>query len=243
MTAKTEIEIGEVWDATSVAHPGQLPGGMVHLWSRRLEVSEAEVRACYELLSTEERERAQRFKIERPRTDFVLTRGTLRLLLGQYLGIEAKAVQFRYENKGKPFLAEEGGLDFNVSHTNGLALMGFVRSRSIGVDVEKIRPDTEVGKLAERFFSDGERRDLRLLRGDELRAAFFRVWTRKEAYIKATGDGLSLPLDQFDVSIAAGDRSALSATRPDAAEAERWTVSDVTIPDGYAAAVAIAAHD
>ena len=103
----------------------------------------------------------------------------------------------------------------------------------------KANREIEVEKLAERFFSESERRALRRLPGDELRAAFFRVWTRKEAYIKATGEGLGLPLDQFDVSTSAGDRDALRATRPDAAEAEQWTISDVAIRSGYAAAVAI----
>ncbi len=215
---------------------------MVHLWLRSLDASPVEISGWYELLSSEERDRAERFKVERPRIAFVLTRGTLRSLLAHYLGIEAKAVRFRYEKRGKPFLEDRTGLCFNVSHTDGLALIGFVKSRSIGVDVEKVKPDTEVRKLAERFFSARERRDLRPLRGDELRAAFFRVWTRKEAYIKATGEGLSLPLDQFDVSIAAGERDALCATRPDANEAERWTLSDVAVPAGYAAAVAVATH-
>jgi 4'-phosphopantetheinyl transferase len=94
--------------------------------------------------------------------------------------------------------------------------------------------------LAERFFSDSERQALRYLSGPELHAAFFRCWTRKEAYIKATGDGLALPLDQFDVSIAAGDRDALLATRPDASEAARWTIFDVPVGPAYAAAVAVA---
>ena len=240
MAAKTQIEIGKVWDATSVARPPELPAGVVHLWSRRLESSQAELNSCYELLSNEERDRAQRFRIERPRTAFVLTRGTLRALLAHYRGIKAKAVRFQYASRGKPFLEVEDGLCFNVSHADGLALMGFVKSRSIGVDIERVKPDTEVEKLAERFFSERECRDLRRLEGDEFRAAFFRVWTRKEAYIKATGEGLSLPLDQFDVSIAAGDRDALQATRPDAREAERWTVSDVAVRSGYTAAVAVA---
>lgn len=240
MTAKTQVDIGDVRDATSNLRPEHLPVGTVHLWLRRLDVSQAEVKSAFELLSVEERNRAERFKIERPRTEFVLTRATLRLLLGHYLGMDAKVVRFRYENRGKPFLEDRDDLYFNVSHTDGLSLLGFARSRNIGVDVERVKPDTEAEKLAERFFSERERQDLRQLQDDELRAAFFRVWTRKEAYIKATGDGLSLPLDQFDVSIAARERDALRATRPDAAEVERWTVSDVAVPVGYSAAVAVA---
>jgi 4'-phosphopantetheinyl transferase len=240
MVSKTQVEICEVRDAIAIHCVAELPEGVVHLWKRHLDATPGEVSACYELLSTDERQRAQRFRVDRPRTEFVLTRGTLRTLLGRYLDREPQAIRFRYEAQGKPFLDGGNDLSFNVSHTDGLALIGVVRGRRIGVDVEKANRNTEVDKLAERFFSESERRDLRRLQGDELRAAFFRVWTRKEAYIKATGEGLGLPLDQFDVSVAVGDRDALQATRPDAVEAERWTISDVAIPAGYAAAVAVA---
>lgn len=240
MASKTELAIGEVRDATGGKWPAKLPLGEVHLWQRRLDATPGEVSVCYELLSAEERERAQRFRVEPPRTAFVLTRGTLRSVLAHYLGGKAQALRFRYESQGKPFLEGDDNLFFNVSHTDGLAMLAFARGRRLGVDVEKIHPGTEVEKLAERFFSERECRDLRLLNGDELRAAFFRIWTRKEAYIKATGEGLSLPLDQFDVSIAAGDRDALRATRPDALEVERWAVSDITVAAEYAAALAVA---
>src|SRR5262249_38693376 len=118
-------------------------------------------------------------------------------------------------------------------------LLAFVRDRQIGIDVEKLRAQTDALKLAEHFFSSQERHELRNLPGEELHAAFFRCWTRKEAYIKAKGEGLSLPLHQFDVSIAPNQTQALLATRPEAKEASRWAISDVSIPLGYAAAVAV----
>jgi 4'-phosphopantetheinyl transferase len=117
--------------------------------------------------------------------------------------------------------------------------MAFVRRRAIGVDVENLNRKIEAERLAERFFSERERQALRPLRRDELQAAFFRCWTRKEAYIKAKGGGLSLPLHQFDVSIAERDRDALVATRPDPTEGARWTVCDVPMGTGYVAAVAV----
>jgi 4'-phosphopantetheinyl transferase len=109
--------------------------------------------------------------------------------------------------------------------------------------VEKLDREIEAERLAERFFSQRERQGLRPLRGDELQAAFFRCWTRKEAYIKAKGDGLSLPLHQFDVSIDESDRDTLLATRPDPAEAARWTICDVPMGPAYAAAVAISTDE
>jgi 4'-phosphopantetheinyl transferase len=240
MGSKTEVQIGEVWDATKIGYPPELGSGVVHLWQRPLNATGAEVRACYELLSIEEQERARRFLVERPRNEFLLTRGTLRSLLAQYFGGTPQEVRFRYAGHGKPTLEGDSGLSFNVSHTNGLALMAFVKQRAIGVDVENMGREVEAERLAERFFSEHERQALRRLGGDELQAAFFRCWTRKEAYIKAKGHGLSLPLHQFDVSIAEGDRDALLATRPDAAEAERWTICDIAMGTGYAAALAVA---
>jgi 4'-phosphopantetheinyl transferase len=240
MRSKSEVQIGEVWDATKLGYPPELSSGVVHLWQRSLNTPSAEVSACYELLSIEEQERAHRFRVERPRNEFVLTRGTLRSLLAQYLGGGPQEVRFRYAGQGKPALEGESGLSFNVSHTHGLALMAFVKQRAIGVDVENVGREVEAERLAERFFSEHERRALRRLGGGELQAAFFRCWTRKEAYIKAKGDGLSLPLHQFDVSIVESDQDALLATRPDPTEAERWTIRDIPMGTGYAAALALA---
>jgi 4'-phosphopantetheinyl transferase len=240
MGAKTEVQIGEVWDARTAGHPSELRPGVVHLWQRRVHASGAEVSACYRLLSSEEQERARRFLVERARNEFVLTRGTLRSLLARYLGSTPQEVRFRYAVRGKPALEGGSDLSFNVSHTDGLALMAFVKRRAIGVDVENLDRKIEAERLAERFFSERERQALRPLRRDELQAAFFRCWTRKEAYIKAKGDGLSLPLHQFDVSIAECDRDALLATQPDPTEAARWTVCDVPMGSGYVAAVAVA---
>jgi 4'-phosphopantetheinyl transferase len=240
MGSKTEVQIGEVWDARTTGRPSELHPGVVHLWQRRLDASAAEVNAYCRLLSSEEQERALRFRVERPRKEFVLTRGTLRTLLAQYLGITPQEVHFRYAVRGKPALEGESGLCFNVSHTDGLALMAFVMRRTIGIDVENLVRGVDAQRLAERFFSERERQALRPLRGDELQAAFFRCWTRKEAYIKAKGDGLSLALHEFDVSIAEQDRDALLATRLDPTEAARWTVCDVPMGTGYVAAVAVA---
>ncbi len=180
-----------------------------------------------------------RYRIERPRSDYILTRGTLRFLLAQYLHLTPAEISFGYTQYGKPFLIPQSDLRFNVSHSHGLALMGFVRQREIGVDVEQVRAQDDAKKLAERFFSVREREQLRDFSGDELHAAFFRCWTRKEAYIKAKGEGLSLPLHQFDVSIEPDPQLALLATRPDRSEANRWAIFNVSAKSGYSAALAV----
>jgi 4'-phosphopantetheinyl transferase len=217
---------------------GALPSDLVCLWWRSLEEPETAVRACYELLAHEEQERASRFRAERARDHFILTRGALRSLLAAYLQKEPQELSFGVTKYGKPFLEGTADLRFNVSHTDGAALLGFARGREIGVDVEHIQSQLDTWKLAERFFSARERAALETLSGEELQSAFFRCWSRKEAYIKARGEGLSLPLSQFDVSIAPHESHALLATRPDGSEAERWVVHDVATKGQYAAACA-----
>jgi 4'-phosphopantetheinyl transferase len=239
MAQGPQLEFSEVRDAALEEPSGAIREGEVHLWRRSLEDSPAAIDACFALLSPEERQKARRYRVERPRSDYVLTRGSLRLLLAGYLHLNPQDFSFQYTAHGKPFLKDYRDLRFNVSHTDGLALLAFVPEREIGVDVEKIRAQSDVLKMAERFFSDHERQHLRNLQGDELHAAFFRCWTRKEAYIKAKGEGLSLPLHQFDVSIAPDEKQALLATRPDGQEALRWAIGDVPVPSGYAAAIAV----
>jgi 4'-phosphopantetheinyl transferase len=147
---------------------------------------------------------------------------------------------FEYSEYGRPGLATgswAGDLDFNVSHSGGHALLGFARGRKVGLDIEKIRKDFGTGEIAERFFSEAERSALLDLPQEQKHEAFFRCWTRKEAFIKALGEGLSHPLDQFDVSLAPSVPAQLLATRPDAKEAQRWRIWDLQAPTGYTAAL------
>jgi len=236
MDADTNLEIRSLIYGTNT--PGELPPGVVHVWQRSLSSLPSEVHACHELLSPDERERASRYRVERARSEFILTRAALRSLLAAYLKRTPQDLVFQATQYGKPFL-HGSDLSFNVSHTDGLALLGFVRRRQIGVDVEKIRPEPEARKLAERFFSSAERRALQDFTGGELQAAFFRCWTRKEAYIKARGEGLSLPLDQFDVQVEAKAGWIDLATRPDPHEAGRWLLCDAQIIPGYTGALAL----
>ena len=213
----------------------------VQVWRLPLRPVAEDLRICCAVLSVEERQKAERYRVEEARSNFILSRGMLRFLLGERIGISPPALRFRYAEHGKPFLeGPPADLRFNISHTQGMALIGLAEGREIGVDVEKIRPSTEVRKLAERFFSVRERESLSVLSGDELQAAFFRCWTRKEAYIKARGEGLSLPLHQFDVSVAPRENHALLATRPDPSDLKRFMLCDVAVPIGYSAAIAVA---
>jgi 4'-phosphopantetheinyl transferase len=216
-----------------------LPEAEVHVWYRLLD-RQPSPSSPAQILSEDEHARASRYRFDQHRNEFIVTRGTLRILLGAYLQKSPQGLAFSYSPQGKPSLSnEETDLRFNVSHTAGLAALAFVRGREIGVDVEKQRPECEALKLAERFFSPSERQFISGFSGPALHQAFFRCWTRKEAFIKAKGGGLSIPLDQFDVSIAEDQPAALIGTRPDATEASRWMLHDLPAQQGYAAALAV----
>jgi 4'-phosphopantetheinyl transferase len=215
----------------------------VKVWYRELSCDALDLPVLFEILSLDERERAQRFQAPKAKYEFVLTRGTLRMLLGSALGKHPNAVRFEYSDHGKPALgaSEHSDLRFSVSHAEGIALFAFARSREVGVDIEFVERSGDLNAIAERFFSAREKETLRELSGSDSREAFFRCWTRKEAYIKARGEGLSIPLDQFDVSILKDKPPQLLATRPDPEEAARWSLHELTIRPGYVAALAVAA--
>jgi 4'-phosphopantetheinyl transferase len=223
-----------------------LPKDEVHLWRADLEAIGVEESRWQRALSSDELARASRFHFSRDRQHFVAARAVLRIILASYLATEAKKIEFCYSKKEKPSLGpahERSDLTFNVSHSGGIALFAFTRGREIGVDVEQVRRDSDSEAIARRFFSVHEQEQLAALPAEERGEAFFRCWTRKEAYIKATGDGLSLPLGQFDVSMAAGETNALLATRPDGSEARRWRLQEVPGGTGYVAALCVAGQD
>ena len=204
------------------------------------------MRSLRHTLTTDECQRAERYVFEKDRTHFAVARGLLRVLLGRYLRQEPQHLRFTYGPHGKPALATDTGrapLCFNVSHSHGLALYAVTRGREVGVDVERIRPEIAQEKIAERFFSRREVTVLRALPTSLQAAAFFACWTRKEAYIKAKGEGLALPLGQFDVSLAPGEPAMLLRTAWDPQEAACWALQDLAPAPGYRAAVAVAGHD
>ncbi len=221
----------------------RLREGELHVWRVSLSVAEAKIGLFRAMLSADEQDRARRFFFERDRSAFVVTRGVLRILLGRYLGWPPDGLRFRHGPEGKPALTERSGgnlLDFNVSHSHGMALLAMARGRAVGVDVEKIRPGVATEDIAARFFAPREVAMLCAVPVPLRVGAFFTCWTRKEAYIKATGKGLSLPLDGFVVSVAPGEPAAILETRPDAAEASRWHLTALALGVGYVGAVAVA---
>ena len=218
-----------------------LLSGEVHVWRARLEQPQEVQDELLRTLDLDERERADRFHFEKHRRRFILGRGFLRLLLGRYLKIAPEEVRFAYGPYGKPSLADEHGasrLRFNASHSHELAIYGFVEDRTIGVDVEYNKPEFAGEDIARHFFSAYEVTKLMALPESERTAAFFRCWTRKEAYIKALGSGLSHPLDKFDVTLGPDEPAALIRDYRDAQATSRWSMFNLEL-ESYAGAVVV----
>jgi 4'-phosphopantetheinyl transferase len=218
----------------------------VHVWRAALNLEKPRLHSLKQILSEDERARTERFYFEKDREHFIAARGLLRTILGRYLDQEPSELRFCYSRYGKPSLAASAGesaLRFNISHAHGLALYAVTSGREIGIDLEHLRADFAGEDIAERFFSRREVEALRALPADMRQKGFFNCWTRKEAYIKARGEGLSLPLDKFDVSLAPGEPAALLSTPGDPREAARWSLRELEPGPGYVAALVVEGHD
>jgi len=224
---------------------GMLPQDKVHVWFVDLPVWEKEAASLLALLNQEEQERAARFKFLAPRNQFVISRAMLRQVLARYLRIEARDVHFRTTTNGKPELAAtcqvHDDFRFNLAHTAGAAVIAITRLRQVGIDVERIRMDTNALELAERFFSRPEVEWLRSQPASEQIPAFFTCWTGKEAYIKAHGEGLSMSLSSFGVLPAHGTDSFKLQLKvyENPEEARRWFICQLALGTGLRAALAV----
>lgn len=214
----------------------------VHVWSVKLDRSAHERAQFWHTFTEEEQERANRFYFEHDRFHFIVARGVLRQLLANYLGILPADLQFAYGHNGKPELDarhEINGrtLQFNLSHAHGMGLVGFAWDRVVGVDVEKIRPLNDGPDIAKRFFSASEVDTFFSLPEAQYPQAFFNCWTRKEAFIKAIGDGLTYPLDKFDVTLAPGEPAKLLRIDGNEAAAEKWMLTSFEPIENYVGAL------
>jgi len=217
------------------------PSGRVDLWRVRLD-EPAKASSEASVLSADELVRAGRFHFERDRIHFTRCRSALRGLLAGYLAIPANEIRFEYLSSGKPQLAPEQNpraLQFNLSHSAGIALIAVGSEHRLGVDIERIRSDVDTGALSERFFSLRERAGLRAL-PDHLRVpGFFACWTRKESFLKATGDGLSFPLADFSVTTHPDLDPELEEIRGNTEARKQWFLADLSVGDSYRATAAV----
>jgi 4'-phosphopantetheinyl transferase len=218
----------------------------IHVWRVCLDQPQFTFQYLAQTLSQDEQIRAKNYCFERDRRRFITGRGMLRLILSSYLQIDPIHVRFRYGDHGKPMLNDvfsADGLHFNLSHSEELALYAITTERSIGIDLEKAHPIPEVESIAKQFFSPSESATLSGLPAITKVEAFFNCWTRKEAYLKARGEGFARALDQFDVSMIPGEPAALLRVEGDSQEAARWSLRAITPAPGYVAALAVLGHD
>jgi len=210
----------------------------VDIWRVPLDLQSAAVKSLASTLSVDESQRAARFHFPEDRVRYIIAHGSLRIILSRYLNCGPNQLSFSVNEFGKPAL-DSHNLEFNLSHSGDFALIAVSGEQKVGVDVERIRSDMELESMARRFFSPDEVSELMALPPEERDIGFFNCWTRKEAYIKAQGLGLSLPLDSFDVSLTSNEPAILRATRPNPMEAARWTLVSMDVETNYAAAVAV----
>jgi 4'-phosphopantetheinyl transferase len=214
----------------------------VHIWRVSLTPSNTPIDLAGACLSPDEQERARRFHFDHDRERFILAHEALRRILAQYLDILPMAIEFGYGEQGKPNLeplSTPSGLSFNLSHSGDWSLIAIAVSRDIGVDVEQLRPNIDLERIARRFFSSSEVNALFALAPELRLEAFYRCWTRKEAYIKARGGGLSIPLGSLDVALEPNKPAALLAVRDNAENAGNWSLLNIDLDEGYQAALVV----
>ena len=215
----------------------------VDVWCMALDQDPALIEQFHQTLAIDEQERAAKFYFPKDRQHFIVARGLRRLILGRYLDQAPAQLRFVYNAYGKPSLEVTTSLHFNLSHSKGLALLGVSSDRELVIDLEYIRTDFPVDQVAKSVFSVSEQNILRSLPDALKPEAFFNAWTRKEAYIKALGQGLSIPLDQFDVAFVPGEPAALREVRGTWENAHNWTLQHLTPAPNYVGAIAVAGTD
>ena len=214
----------------------------IHVWQAFFDREESHFNELARTLSEDERLKAKRFYFQKDKRRFVVTHGILRNILGRYLKIEPKLLKFSYGRHGKPTLTgvtDGHSLCFNMSHSHGLALFAFAWRRRVGVDVEYVRSMPDAEEIADRFFSPRENAVFRTVPAGKKPEAFFNCWTRKEAFLKAIGDGLSRSLDSFEVSLAPGEPARLLCVGGDLQEASRWRLRALAPAHGYVGAFVV----
>jgi len=221
--------------------PPQIASREIHVWRAPLNCPDLLLQRLETTLAPDEIARADRFFFPLDRQHFVVARGILRQLLAGYLRRSPTDIEFAYHPRGKPYLAPSTGdppIAFNISHSHDMALLAFSVGRELGVDIERIRPDIAADEIASRYFSPQEVAELQSLPPEQRPEAFCLCWTRKEAYIKARGEGLQIPLVSFRVSLTPGQEVVLES--PDAS---RWWLRSLSPAPDYAAAVVAEGHD
>lgn len=224
----------------------QLASDEVHVWCISLDLPQPYLERFFSLLSPDEISWAERFIFERDRNFYITGRGLLRTILSGYLGIEPSQVQICYGQYGKPVLepiAVDKILQFNLSHSHSMAVYTFSWNRRVGIDVEYIHPIPDEDRLAEHFFTARESTFLRSLSGEQKWEPFYKIWTCKEAYLKAIGDGLRDSIKLVEISLSDRESSRLASIDGDQEQASDWRLETFQPATCYQAALAVEGHD
>jgi 4'-phosphopantetheinyl transferase len=213
----------------------------IHVWLLDLNLDLHKVDQLSNILSEDELTRAKKFHFEHHQHRFIITRANLRFILSKYLKITAQEIEFIYSEKGKPSLVKtcnQEGIEFNLSHTDNLALYAFTKNQKIGVDLEKIKDNCDIENLAKRFFTNNEYQVISNLERKQQPQAFFQAWTSKEAYLKATGEGLGGGLENIEINLHSQERE-LVRIEGNKQLVENWTLEKIDINDDYIATLAV----
>ena len=214
----------------------------IHIWCASLNVSQEELLHHVSVLSLDEKARAERFYFEKDRDHFIVARGLLRTLISHYLKIEPAQIEFIYEDYGKPVLKselQEKTFEFNLSHSKGVALYIFSWNRKVGIDVEHIHSMPDMDDFAERFFSPRESVFINSLSGQQKEIAFFKLWTCKEAFLKANGNGLTVPINEVEISLEPEGSATLAAIGEEKEQTSHWQLEIFNPVQGFQAALAV----
>jgi 4'-phosphopantetheinyl transferase len=219
----------------------RLASGDVHLWYASLAADATEIASYALLLSDDEAARADRYVFDAHRARFTTGRGILREILSRYTQTPPERIAFDYGAQGKPELihTDDPPLRFNLTHSEDTLLIGVTRGQMIGVDIEHVRPLQDLMQISRRFFSAREVTALHSLSADQQAVAFFNGWTRKEAVLKAYGDGISEILNTVEVSLLPGEPAAVFSIRGSREEAARWSLHALNEPSGYIASLVV----
>jgi 4'-phosphopantetheinyl transferase len=214
--------------------------GEIHMWLIPEVQNENMMKVLSHKLNDAEKEKASRYYFEKKRRQYIITRGVLKILLEVYTRRNSEQFQIVQGIYGKPFMrSEEEEIHFNISHSEGLSILGFSKEAPLGVDIEIIREIPERDEIAEKYFSKKENNIYKTIPEEYRTKAFFNCWTRKEAFIKAIGEGFSKPLDQFDVTFLSNEKTKLISIDGDTRKADEWSLQELKTAQGYVSAFAV----